>query len=613
MTEKEIKDLQKLSDDELTIMLVEEQALLITRRKHAETVSGAIGIAKAQTLVNNSVIKINTIESILQERAESGGAASEAKWEESKERVAELIEVLNMGYLTRHSRLWYCEGKTDAPQVNPRMYEISCQPKPVVDFFRTKHKEMYGTKDIPGITEERVRDLLIDMNRSYSADTVVSCNEEKWPSHLYLNQMSVIRKYWAKPKKAKTSYVSLDGKTEQNHDPRIDFLLYCVGGGKKENIQHLKKWILMKHKHPEKSVNIPNIDIGGGKGGSGKGALVKILKTIFTNVCVVPTDVSDLLKFNGVWGMAVIVYFDEGDVKEMPHNALKRVTAAEERRDERKGKDATIVDDVTNKLFMSNNDNGVVPLVGGEAGEDRRFSIIFTGTQMVPTAKSMFNFETMTQAKLFVNSCWEEVFGNREKISEFLYSLYEEFPDLDHLEELHGEDYRRRVNKQKPDIVKAFDIALPLVKEHGVIAQEWLGDIVRKLTDNASWKDKNVTDEFERYLERQSITYEVKERTKITLGPNLEVQPKAIRLTGEYEKKPYTFAFMDFFPEGYHEWKKTDKMNRHHFVEINDRFYESDNDEEVENRKEMTENVNVADKNQQKKADLLKLARAAND
>ena len=471
--------------------------------------------------------KIEQYEISLLKLTKATDSALDARnWEESKEVVKELIGDFHMGYLPKTSKYWYCEDAGFGDYTNPQIGEITTQPKPIIDFLRMKKAEKYGNKDIQGITEERIRDLFLDLGKTYTA-TVSSFNDRKWSPKKYLNQMKVIESYWVKPVKGEV-------------DQRLDFLIHCVCGGKEENIEHLKKWIVIKHKRPDLSANIPNIDIGGGKGGSGKGALITLLKTIFTTKCVVPADASELIKFNGGWGMATIAYFDEGDSAAIDANALKRSTGAEERREEKKGVEATVVDSCENKVFTSNNPKGVVPLVGGEGGEDRRYSIIYTGTSMIPEAMRLYGF-TKEDAELYVHSMWNDVIKNREKISHWLYSLYEEYGDIDSLSALHGEDYHARFDKQKDDITKAFDEITPLVIEQGVIATEWLWKLVQNLTENGSWKQKNVKERYEEYLKRQGISAEVKSNTRISISDDDTVTLQAFRLTDEYEKKPYAF------------------------------------------------------------------------
>ena len=57
-------------------------------------------------------------------------------------------------------------------------------------------------------------------------------------------------------------------------------------------------------------------------------------------MCYSSVDASELIKFNGGWGMATIAYFDEGSPDTMDADALKKSTGAEERRQESKGQEA---------------------------------------------------------------------------------------------------------------------------------------------------------------------------------------------------------------------------------------------------------------------------------
>ena len=483
--------------------------------------------------------EIESAELLLQKLQKSTDKANDAKdWSDSKDVVVELIEDYYMGYFPKSSKIWYCENGGTHLVSNPQPGQFHTMPKITVDFFKMKKRKKYGDGNIPGITEDRVRELFLELGKAYTC-SVSSFNKHKWDDTTYLNQMTVIRDFWAKPKKGVV-------------DQRLEFLFHCVGDAKLENIEHLEKWILIKHQHPELSANIPNLDIGGGKGGSGKGALITLLKTIFTNKCVIPADASELIKFNGGWGMATIAYFDEGSPDTMDADALKKSTGAEERRQESKGQEAIVVDSCENKVFTSNNPEGVVPLTGESDAEDRRYSILYTGRSMIPEAMKLYGL-SKEDAKLYVHSVWTDIIKNRDAVEVLMGYLYEKYGDVTELAALHGQDYNARFEKQKPEITKAFDLIFPVLLKNGVIATEWVWELVKDLTENDRWKRKTVTDKFETYLKNKNTDYELKNHTKINVGGEEHAVTQSFRILGNTKVTPYQFDWRSICTVAYNK------------------------------------------------------------
>jgi hypothetical protein len=298
--------------------------------------------------------------------------------------------------------------------------------------------------------------------------------------------MSVIRDHWLQP----------DFENKDLYDPDIDLLIYSICGGKEENIEHLEQWVAFKYLNPGKNANIPNIDMGGNPGGNGKGTFITLLKTIFTPTCVVQAHKEELEKFNANWEMAVILYYDEPEEKELAASKLKQATGTEDMRVEKKGIDATMADRNYNFIFMSNNEKGVVKLSGGsDGGEDRRYSVITTDMVLLDLVEIA-----------------QGVVKDRTTVARWLAHIIDKHTaaEIKNLPALHGEDYHRRFDDQKEAITEAFDKILPVFMQTKCITWTLLHETVKTLTENSSWKAKNVADKFQKYLTRNKIENELK-------------------------------------------------------------------------------------------------------
>ena len=132
--------------------------------------------------------------------------------------------------------------------------------------------------------------------------------------------------------------------------------------------------------------------------------------------------------------------------------------------------------------------------------------------------------------------------------------LYEKYGDVTELAALHGQDYNSRFEKQKPEITKAFDLIYPLLLNNGVIATEWVWELVKDLTENDRWKRKTVTDKFETYIKNKNTEYELKNNTKIIVGNDEHaVTSQAFRLSGNAKVSPYPYDWRSICTVAYNK------------------------------------------------------------
>lgn len=439
-------------------------------------------------------------------------------WKKEKSTVDDTLEKYHIGYIIPEDKFIYCMD-LGSSQNNAQFNMISS-----TRIIRLLNK-MTGVT-ISGKDYHEIIDHVESKNRSFYTVTS-SFNNAKWDESNVYNKMSVIRNYWLEP----------DFEHADEYSPYFDILMDAVAGGKEENIEHLEKWIGYKFLHPNNNANIPNLDLGGNPGGNGKGTLVEILKTIFTPACVIQAHREELDKFNGNWEMAVILYYDEPEEKELAASKLKQATGAEDMRVEKKGIDATMADRNYNFVFLSNNEKGVVKLSGGsDGGEDRRYSVITTNVVLYDLFRDA-GFDD-DGAKQELNKIRNTVYKNRAEVAKWLAHIIKKHnvAQIGQLPALHGEDYQKRFDEQKDAITEAFDKIMPVFKKNQCINANMLHELVVTLTDNNSWKTKNVVERFQKYLTRNKIDNEVKNQCSIKIlwkGEEIErLQQQTVLMKG---------------------------------------------------------------------------------
>ena len=437
---------------------------------------------------------------------------------EETELIIKLTKENHIGYLVQENKFVYClqmANKNFSSVINPQFNTVDATK--IVPVLNKMADTIFQTD-----TEYVKRLFQVNHNDYYSMTG--SFNDEKWDDTMVYNKMKIIKEFWVQP------------SVDTNYNPDFDFLMYTVGGGKQENIDHIEKWIAYKWKYPGRNANIPNLDLGGYPGGNGKGRLIELLKTIFTHGCVVPAALKELTDgFNATWETAVILYYDEPASGELPEGKLKNATGGEEQRIEKKGVDAYTADRNYNMIFTSNNPNGVVKLAGtGASGEDRRWSVLTTNKVMVDEimAAGLDN----EQAKVRTNEI-NNLIKNREEVGKWLSHLMVKH-DIDNtsiLHPLHGEDYNKRFEDQKDTTQVLFDTLLPILTHCGVMTLDVIVQAVHELTNNTKLSNQKIASKFSRYLEQNRIKFEYLKKDRVTLyydGSFVEhVQKNSYRLS----------------------------------------------------------------------------------
>lgn len=412
-----------------------------------------------------------------------------SNWKTEKADVDRAIDENHIGYIANEDKFIYCRDfGTQQSNVQFKMVAAT-------RIVRVLSK-MAGVA-IHGKDQNELIDYFQERGASY-LDVTSSFNTNKWRETDIYNKMSVIRNKWVIP-----DYANAD-----NYNRNFDILIESICGGKQENIDHLERWVAFKYLYPGRNANTPNIDLGGNPGGNGKGRFTELLKTIFTPACVVQAHREELEKFNANWEMAVILYYDEPEEKELAAAKLKQATGAEDMRVEKKGVDAAMADRNYNFLFMSNNQNGVVKLSGGpNGGEDRRYSVMTTDIVLEDLLiEAGFDRES---ARAWLDDLAQNLVKNRQEVSRWLAHIIRkhQVTDLQGLPALHGQDYMNRFEEQKDSATQAFDAILPVFDQQGWIPITVLTDYVVAATGFAKWNERSVKTRWETYLRRAKRSF----------------------------------------------------------------------------------------------------------
>ena len=416
---------------------------------------------------------------------------------EEKEIIKSLVDKYYIGYLLSEGRYMYCRDVAvpGTNIVNPIFQTVEAHKFGRVLNKMSGQRLRLGTR----VLADELADYFQDYRKDYTM-TTCSFNRSKWSNKEVYNKADVIMNFWIEP----------DFENMENYDKRFDFLMRTVGGGKAENIEHLEKWIGYKRLNPDRVANTPNLDIGGYPGGNGKGRIVELCKTIFTNPCVSAATLDELTKFNASWEMSILLYYDEPEQNELPEGKLKNATGSEDIRIEKKGIDATMADRNYSIMFLSNNPNGVVKLAGtGSSGEDRRYSVMTTNLVMVDEAIKMGFAKTIDEAKVFVNSV-NDLIKNRSEVAKWLAHIImkHNIAEIEVLQPLHGVDYHSRFDDQKSAIDIAFDHLKPVFLKNEIMPYEILKACVVALTGWEKLSDKTLKQDWKRYLEKNKIANE---------------------------------------------------------------------------------------------------------
>lgn len=458
---------------------------------------------KIDNLKNKIQYKQDEIDEIKQDKKdleESKQEHDSITWKQLNPMIMEAIDELNMSYNVETNKFIYCMDMGDQGKFKNPVFR---------SFEASKVERVIGKHLNRWLFDANINIIKLFMvnNKTHYQETA-SFITSKWSSDKVYNKASVIRKSWIEP------------IFEQPYNTDFDLLMYCVGGGKDENIEHLEQWLSYKYFWPERVANTPNIDAGGQPGGNGKTLYAELAKTIFTPNCVVPAVAKELMDgFNGAWELAIILHFDEPEEKELPASKMKNATGGLEQRVERKGVDAYSADRNYNVYATSNNPLGVFKLAGtGSSGEDRRYSVITTNIPLVDELMARENLE-LEQAKVRANEIAELV-KNPEEVAKWLGSMLvkHSIHTMKVLAPLHGYDYHNRFQDQKTGMDEALDALMQIAITQGCIGLKTATDLLHaKLAFKTRPSGKTVSKWIKEWLTKNKVAYTKVERQRLVI------------------------------------------------------------------------------------------------
>lgn len=239
------------------------------------------------------------------------------------------------------------------------------------------------------------------------------------------------------------------------HHWMFDALMESLGGGREENIVHLERVIAAKHRDPSNYL-LPAISISDA-GGTGKSLLAEIVLPIIFGRNLVSPNVSmgDVTgQFTaGVTGKAIL-FINESVHDKYDENALKRIAGSKTMRSERKGKDATEVDQTAAIFIVGNGVQGSVRLTGSDI--DRRFSVI-TNKKPLREVVAIRLGITPAEAKEYIESEGQAILRDHDEVARWVHHIYRH--PAAYIGALHGEDYRLMIGRQRDlatEVIEAF-------------------------------------------------------------------------------------------------------------------------------------------------------------
>jgi hypothetical protein len=492
-----------------------ENVLVSDELKEHERIATEKMLAAANVALEQITNKINKITGDITELRQKEREAQEYKWKDIEPLIELAAKQHYMSYCVESNKFIYCMDMASKIKDDISGHEYTVVNPQFRTFEATRVDRVMSKLINKFLTDANFKIVKWFMTNPGKTHFQVTASflYSKWDSDKVYNKAKVIQNFWVKP----------DTENYESYNKDFDILLYCVSGGKQENIEHLEKWPVYKYWFPERVANIPNLDICGPLGANGKGRYLELNKTIFTYGCVSPGTSKELNDgFNANWEMSTLVYFDEPTDKELPNNKVKNATGGEEQRIEKKGVDAYTSDRNYNIMALSNNEKGVFQLNGGGmAGQDRRFSVISTDIVMIDEIMRRDNC-TFEEATIRVNNIAQMV-KDRTEVAKWMGHIMvkHQIPLMKILPPLHGIDYHKRFEDQKDKVEMVFDRLLPIFKEIGCLPLPFIVSITNNLCSEdkkvVAYSAKTISTKFTNYLQRNRIDFGQQQRQRIKI------------------------------------------------------------------------------------------------
>jgi hypothetical protein len=437
--------------------------------------------AAIQTKINSKQAEVfdkqQQIDDLKLEVKQGQAAAKELNADADFDAIDKVVEDLNIRYVISDDEfVFYKDRSTDARKCDITFEKF--KPRTIVRFLNK------ATKRILSVDQFAVTDHFQKKDWDY-VSIASTLNESTYNSSNYYNPINEIRKFWLQPNLQDTNY-------DKNID---DLWLYCLGGGKQENMDHMVKLILFKYMFPEKVANTPNFDINSNPGGVGKGALINVLRTIFTDLCVTQATLSEAERFNANWANKLWVLFDDSGEGDLDYDKMKNITGDNKIMIEPKGVDAYQTERMFTVGILHQGPGARVKLTGGRVGsEDRRWSIMSSNTPMIDRAVELLGLKDNAaltqddkeeQASKLVGELYTKL-CDRTEMAKWLGAKLVKFEDelcKGVLMPLHGNDYHQIKQIGRSPFDDAMAELIGIARNSNGISLQLAHALMKTLTD----------------------------------------------------------------------------------------------------------------------------------
>lgn len=328
----------------------------------------------------------------------------------------------------------------------------------------------------------RLKDLFNEQKRTFHMSRY-SINPSKWKNnHVYLPIVHM-EKYFIDKMPIVLDITDPDLKY-------WDWLMYSLSGGKKENQDHIERWILHKIKNYRKAVTTPDIVIVGHVGGNGKGIIQAIIRLMLPAMLSGKANSKTLNgNFNAIMMGKLIVFFDDQNSKEIPLEVVKQLAGADTMIFEPKGKDQYEGEKTHSSAWFNNELPFRLTPAGQEGGVDRRFSIMRTNITFLESIRHHLSLEgvevDVEQSKDLAEVIVSEKLLNRNVIGKIFKLLEQRHPEVNEdytLKPLHGEDYRYFLEQQANSLEIIWkDLITPIIQAGGCVPSFVVKELLRHM------------------------------------------------------------------------------------------------------------------------------------
>ncbi len=241
----------------------------------------------------------------------------------------------------------------------------------------------------------------------------------------------------------------------------FNVLVQSIGGGKIENIEHLRRVITFKYLYPY-AYTLPCIVVHG-EGGVGKNLLVDhVLHTIFAGQTLSAKAEHVVGQFNGLLKGMAVVMLDETENDKVNESALKHTLGREKLTINEKGIPQYEIDNTPLYLISSNKSEGGIWLDRSQA--DRRYSV-FHVKKGQPLQYWIARYQGwISEERQFLSEddpafvrAWQwllsegaAILRNPSEVAKWLGYLLIEYGDYPQPLPLHGADFERLMEIQTP-------------------------------------------------------------------------------------------------------------------------------------------------------------------